>query len=110
MRNENNKEMKHTKGPWRIDIAQFTSDLFGAHTGFNIWGGYNSQTGVCNVTLNNAVGVPEKVRYANAKLIAAAPEMLEALKIVDAFFQDNYTVESLSFWPRVKQAIEKATK
>lgn len=64
---------KHTKGEWSVSKSQFSSKLFGTHTGFSIHSTSNMPLrSICNITLNNAVGIPENEREANAKLIAEA--------------------------------------
>ena len=70
---------QHTQGKWQVITSTYSSALFGSHTGFDILGNKGKRS-ICNVTLNNAVGIPENERKANAKLIAAAPELLEALQ------------------------------
>lgn len=77
-------EFKGTKGEWNLITAIYSSKMFGTHNGFQIIGN-NGRRFVCDVTLNNAVGIPEDERQANAKLIAAAPDLLEALhNVLDA--------------------------
>lgn len=60
---------KHTPGPWTVG---------GART-LKVWGGPSPRDVICE-PWHVAVGS----RKANAHLIAAAPEMLEALKELDA--------------------------
>ena len=83
--------MKHTQGEWEkdgLDIT-FTNSL-------------NEK-----MRLAEVFGINE-VAEANAKLIAAAPELLEALKMVynnmsaDKFVEEQFT--------QVEEAINKATK
>ncbi|ENT5139877.1 hypothetical protein [Pseudomonas aeruginosa] len=62
---------KHTPGPWMVDYSEYLSE-----------GG-----GLCVMHGNDCIAVvgdfnPEQPIDANAKLIAAAPELLEALKWV----------------------------
>jgi len=99
-------ETKHTKGEWEVSNSQYQSKLFGEHTGFNITAN-NGQRNVCNVTLNNAVGIPEVEREANAKLIAAAPELLEAAIICNREFDDPN--DSIEAFKKLNNAIKKAT-
>jgi hypothetical protein len=48
-------------------------------------------------------------REANAKLVAAAPELLAALKKWDKFMRDNYDAHEISWWAETEAAIAKAT-
>ena len=79
------KVSEHTKGEWRVVETQYPqSSNTPTHTGFNIWAS-GKELGpkgkpICNVTLHNAVGVSESERRANAELIAAAPDLLSAVK------------------------------
>lgn len=64
---------KHTKGPWIKD-------------NLIVWDGYNTIAEV--KTAHEDASYPEfKRAEANARLIAAAPEMLEALKYCKAYFE-----------------------
>ena len=64
--------MKHTPGPWKARGSQVTASCL-AYS--------NSRPNqVCYVELD---GTPDGEVKANAALIAAAPEMLEALKAVE---------------------------
>ena len=60
----NTKKAEHTPGPWRV----------GENTQYVI-------AGKDSITRTHSVVRGEAVAEANARLIAAAPEMLEALKI-----------------------------
>lgn len=54
---------------------------------------------------------PSSERYANARLIAAAPDLLEALKDVSKAYQDMFDVMPVAFQTymhTVDQAIKKA--
>lgn len=74
---------KHTQGPWELMETQ------GVMT-FPILDIFQSSTGksVCSVSnsMKAAKELPPDEIDANARLIAAAPELLEALK---AIFEDN---------------------
>lgn len=75
--------MKHTPGPWRVDETK----ALGA---YGVWteaathpghdgAGYPSQ--ICSVGPTNKE-IPRDQRDANARLIAAAPELLAACKML----------------------------
>ena len=65
---------KHTPGPWRWQKCMLTKEI--TVTGNNYLGGLDNRVS----KLYPAARVPEDQALANACLIAAAPEMLEALK------------------------------
>lgn len=80
---------KHTPGPWKYsDLTKmvFSLDKSGM-----------DDKGICNVNENNF--------EANAKLIAAAPEMLEALIELRKFYTDTTGLPAV----KANAAIEKAT-
>jgi hypothetical protein len=64
--------MKHTKGPWKVrSVSQYdvvSKDEF--------------------IVACDNVALPDSECIANAKLIAAAPEMLEALELVLSFVME----------------------
>ena len=90
----------HTPGPWEINNHKVTTRIFTL----------NSDDGSADVCDINRVFVKYGRAYANAKLIAAAPEMLEALIKVQSF---GCRVDELEckkdVIKAVKEAIEKAT-
>lgn len=66
--------MSHTPGPWNF------SDLLTASENHRGWGIYVSGKWIADVSpMNNKHGNPSGEGYANVSLIAAAPELLEAL-------------------------------
>lgn len=94
--------MKHTPGPW--------------HAGSIRLNGHNPKMDGCDIGADNGANValalhqqsdrdtPETV--ANAKLIAAAPELLDALKgILEAH---HISQQASSAWDNVRAAIAKA--
>ena len=95
---------KHTKGEWEVEI------LPGGINNTNI---ISVQPSICNcsVKMNNP-----KEAEANAKLIVAAPELLEALQSIvscnGAGYRDikKFVDDLQPFINNAKKAIEKATK
>jgi hypothetical protein len=91
----------YTKGPWKFEK-------------YCVWGGLNYQEYVAGMK----TGIGEDVQEANARLIAAAPELLEACKQMMTAYAWNVekTVESEGvnkLHPAVKYtraAIRKATE
>lgn len=70
-------EFKGTKGKWRIDVHE-SSTKVQTMTVVSISDG----KGIANMLRFNPYEIPKEVSDANAKLIAAAPELLEALKAI----------------------------
>lgn len=66
-------ETKHTPGPWFTKREGFSTVYVEARIG----GGFLQEIAACGPT---AAGIQQQ--DANAKLIAAAPDLLEALKIM----------------------------
>ena len=85
MTEENTQSSKHTPGPWS---ATMQTNSFGPNGRFSICRDTDDaeRTLICEMPHSSTTGLSSlKTRAANADLIAAAPEMLEALKrLVDA--------------------------
>lgn len=96
---------KHTPGRWQLTTVPF--ELRNTDSAAAIYGPLSKEGGACFIAdISRSPGDEEAT--ANAKLIAAAPELLEALKeaVGDVMFED------LPF--RIKEkmlaAIKKATE
>lgn len=92
---------KHTKGPWLTDRNNtHTGQIATIHHCFNndwveIW---SSET-----------GMGEAEQEANARLIAAVPELLEALEeVIDAWQYGSSIEEASEVYKKAKQIIAKA--
>lgn len=119
---------KHTPGPWIIDIFYPTKvRASGKSDGNQIViceTSLQSYIHACNLTLytqkdekfasqiRNDIVMLERAQLANAKLIAAAPELLEALqKIGFTLMSDEVSVEQVGEMITLcKAAIKKATE
>ena len=64
-------ETKHTPGPWRF-IEQGDANMYGMVTAGNRW----------IISFRQNGELMSETELANAKLMAAAPELLEALKLI----------------------------
>ena len=93
---ESKEAAKHTPGPWRYEESTKTIRALPS----NYW--------LC--TMDSWDGAVS--HEANAALIAAAPELLEALKGVVMLWDDLYSGmqdgEEASLWEAAKRAIAKA--
>ena len=88
---------EHTPGPWEVDAGLATDWI-----AFRVAAGSRLTETVCDT-----VDGDESERQANARLIAAAPDMLETLKEIRTYFEytDGVDDENASI---VIEAIEKA--
>jgi len=98
-------ETKHTKGPWKMNdsttkspsllIQSETEDIAMVIFGLR--------------SDNTKKGNTGSTTYANAKLISASPDMLEALLKIDEWINcGNHVADE--YVDTVKEAIKKATK
>ena len=97
-------QSKHTPGKWIESIWGATPVFKGFHQGCYIQKGNDEM--IAFVTARDEV-----VGKANAHLIAAAPDLLEALELAYACLQDAYTQTSIDNDPkflRMRAAIAKA--
>lgn len=97
-----NKNNQHTKGPWEVGgVFEGGVRIWAAHGGPYI--------GLARKSANPAISQQEAM--ANARLLAAAPELLEALKLLVRRAQEAGIGDD--FWPQdafeaAKEAIAKA--
>lgn len=76
---------KHTQGPWKAEIS--TNGFAASGWVAKVCGNYDGDCGddLATVTTAFAPGgreIPREEWAANARLLAAAPDMLEALKMI----------------------------
>jgi hypothetical protein len=97
--------VKHTKGPWEVRSGAV----------YTVEGNKPIATMVRSERATEA-GITPVQRDMNTHLIAAAPELLEALEValqnVHDFCEVNNSLEALqgeSWWKNAKAAIKKAT-
>jgi hypothetical protein len=83
----------HSKGPWKIVKFRMKREIWADEFGLT-----------CQIPLVVDSGDQDK-QEANALLIAAAPEMLDALENLE---NDNGAMMPASAWKLVKAAIAKA--
>lgn len=91
----------HTKGPWKVVKEDGRVHVGTPDSSFS--NGWKILASCCPLNIS---GPGEQIP--NAYLIAAAPEMLEALEIAVRFFIENGGEQSYSFLPQLKKAVIKA--
>ena len=95
---------KHTPGPWNIG----SSDL--PVSGMSVHGGNRQHTTIARLVDSSLVGMPFDENYANARLMSAAPDMLEALKRLEAVYRVSHSAKTRAdCWRQARAAIAKAT-
>lgn len=77
------KQTKHTPGPWRIgeNAMGDPHTIWAAQPGMSVGGVFDSSYG--------EDAPPRKQANANARLIAAAPELLDALVLVERIIEKH---------------------
>ena len=93
--------MKHTQGRWDINSSAVKANVFS-----------EKEVTICEVNLIPSIqgkAAPKQEQHANLKLIAAAPEMLEALIESRAFIQrSGITYENADVYNLIDNAIKTA--
>lgn len=85
------KKTSHTRGPWHVVEAKFSKNAMEVRA---------DNRAICELYKH----WDEKIELANARLIAAAPEMLEALRLIE-----NEDIVVPANREIIKAAIAKAT-
>ncbi len=87
---------RHTPGPWRLAASGIDGHKVVAPDGRNICG------------MSNRISLSMAERHANARLVAAAPDLLAALRdLVPADF-DRHPDDFMPVWHAARAAIAKA--
>jgi len=101
------KKAKHTEGPWSVDEPSECS--------WYIWSTVGKELFICQMPTEFGQSKASIKRHqqneVNARLIAAAPELLEACEmVIDAAIGDKgQEIGQYIDWPALRQAIAKAT-
>lgn len=101
-------EVKHTPGPWHFVGTNVYSGIEDPRGGFS----QSDQIAICDY-MQSAEGKFRHQREANARLIAAAPDMLEALHLAAELIahcqRDGCPAGPIAVPSRIRDAIAKAT-
>lgn len=82
----NMEKLKHTPGPWKL-LTEGDEDTCIVRT---VMGPGNQPRNLSEVALVTTGSYPDDVEEANARLIAAAPDLLEALQVIrDSFWSEG---------------------
>jgi hypothetical protein len=92
---------EHTPGPWTIDLDYDRDGHHGINSEARMW----KAVAECSANTLGAAKVSQDEAEANAHLIAAAPELLEALEEVVAISDRKHNA-----WDKAHAAIAKATR
>jgi len=96
----------HTNGPWEADATH-------CRTAINSKAAANSprkHVAMVNIAKNQEYEITKEEHEANAKLIAAAPEMLEALRCVDNYFTQPGEDDWVRFYKEALVPVRRAIK
>ena len=91
--------MSYTSGPWITKREGYSTVYVEARIG----GGLLQEVAACGPTANG-----KEEQEANARLIAAAPELLAALQEITEDYADRFDLESPSTNPGIKYVIKQA--
>lgn len=98
----------HTPGPWELKIEGSEEDCIVR----TVVQSGNGERNLSEVALVTTGSMTDEVEHANAKLISAAPELLDSLKkawsIIDTEFPNGYSKYSNAY-NEAQEAIRKAT-
>ena len=86
-------DMKHTPGPWRVDYAM-------------------GIRGADNVPLAYVLSDSSRIPTPDARLIAAAPELLEALEMLLTIEPNYFSADAYerSLWENARDIVAKANR
>lgn len=100
--------MKHTPGPWKFaDWEQFGDTRFyiSQQEGAPYTPHYSD---VCSLIAETVSSEEVAIQRANARLIAAAPELLEILQEMTDDYAERFDLNSPSTNPGIKYYVEQA--
>jgi hypothetical protein len=93
----------HSNAPWRIECENVKTAISSGHKHIAMVSYFDCGTG-------DPRSISKEEHEANAKLIAAAPEMLEALRRVDNYFTQPGEDDWISFCKEALGPVRRAIK
>lgn len=102
---------KHTPGPWFVEAGSEwqTTNAFGSTHSITVVDQYGD-VGLSDESVAKVFATNAEVASANARLIAAAPELLEALQVMLGTAGEDMTpAQRLPIMEKARAAIRKAT-
>lgn len=97
--------MTHTPGPWSVGTGLPRPEIPAVYSPA---GNTTGDLLVCIADCQNWNSLPDSQRYANARLMAAAPDLLEALKAIMAVVPEHSLLREANCWSMARAAIAKA--
>ena len=97
---------KHTPGPWTTWSDREENEVYGRVIGMRINAGRDRSIGTVHGFQSAEDGIRQEA-FANASLISAAPDMLQALLVLRSYFEGNGQIPN-ALAPAIA-AIAKAT-
>lgn len=104
--------MAYTPGPWRVDGTK-TLGAYGVWTDYTTHPGHDNDgyaSQICSMCPTQDTGILQEQRDANARLIAAAPDLFESCKKLLSAFEGTKLSDSLirTETDAIRAAIAKA--
>jgi hypothetical protein len=98
--------MSHTPGPWKFDPDAFNTRCGGICNDYSVGSIRDEREGLFIAKIEGGVDFSDSrdAEFSNARLIAAAPELLQGCKDALGAFENNNAIN----WDDLRRAIEKA--
>ena len=95
-------EARHTPGPWYAEVGD--PKVPGMTPGYDVW----HHTGIGQIARVRPGLEPDPTAEANARLIAAAPDLLAACKVLMGVFEDAGLTDTREY-DQARRAVARAT-
>jgi len=98
---------KRTKGKWNVTTWYYPNRIQNKNSIVIVSDNFRIAEIDNDDSSGNGYAVPRSEAHANAELMAAAPEMYDALEMVLEAFEHGGTMEDISF-KQIRSALDKA--